>query len=232
MPLASTAKAVEPQPIRVMIVDDHKAILWGLERLVESAHPRLQSIATASSCSEMLRVAADCQPDVIVLDLDLNGTNSLASLPELRRSCQAQVLILTGDRDPAMHQAAIIAGARGVVLKDEGADVVLQAIEHVHAAQFWASPLIAGGMVGMLASRATPDALAGKSRIASLTAREREIIRAIVRNRGAKSIVIAEALAISEHTLRNHLTAIYDKLGLRNRIDLFAFATEHDLDRG
>lgn len=231
MPLACAAETMQTQPIRVMIVDDHKAILWGLERLVESAQPRLQSVATASNTQEMLSVATDCQPDVVVLDLDLNGTSSLTSLPELLRCCQARVLILTGDRDPATHQAAILAGARGVVLKDEGADIVLQAIEHVHAGEFWASPMITGRMVGMIASRATPDALSGNGRIASLTPRERQIIRAIVLNRGAKSIIIAETLGISEHTLRNHLTTIYDKLGLRNRIDLFAFATEHDLSQ-
>jgi len=222
--------ATEPAVIRVMIVDDHKAILWGLERLVESARPRLHAVATASTCAELLATAPACQPDVILLDLDLGGESSIACLPELLRNCRARVLILTGDRDPASHQAAIRAGARGVVLKDDSAETVLHAIERVHAGDIWLAPELMNRMIGLLAAQVEPAAAdEAAARIASLTAREREIIRAVVRDRGAPSMAIAASLGISEHTLRNHLTAIYDKLGLRNRIDLFAFATEHRL---
>ena len=66
-------------------------------------------------------------------------------------------------------------------------------------------------------------------KIASLTAREREIVAHVVRQRGAKGVTIAEELHISENTLRNHLTVIYSKLGLRNRIELFVYAGEHGL---
>lgn len=218
-------------PIRVMIVDDHKTILWGLERLVESAAPRMQVVATASACGEVLAAAQAGLPDVIILDLDLGGESSLDILPSLLEACRARVLILTGERSCAVHQAAICAGARGVVVKDESAETLLHAISRVYAGDLWIDQKLMGGMVGLLNDRARaaqPDE--GARRIASLTAREREIIRALISNRGAKGMVIAEALGISEHTLRNHLTVIYDKLALRNRIDLFAFATEHGLD--
>jgi len=218
-------------PIRVMIVDDHKAILWGLERLVESAQPRMTVVCTANSCADMLASVGAAKPDVILLDLDLNGQNSGDALPDLQRLTQGQVLILTGSRDTDIQKAAILKGARGVIGKDECAEVLLHAIERVHAGEVWINRLMMGEVLGAMSGAAgkdagtTPDA----TRIASLTQRERDIVRAMVKNRGDKSHAIAETLHISEHTLRNHLTVIYDKLGARNRLDLFAYATEHGL---
>lgn len=219
-------------PIRVMIVDDHKAVLWGLERLVDSAKPRMEVVGTASSRTELLNKVGVAKPDVILLDLDLNGEDGADALPELPRQTAAQVLILTGDRNPESHQNAILKGARGVVGKDESADVLLRAIECVHAGEVWLNRMMIGRVLGAFAAgngtkKEDPEA----QRIASLTERERTIVRAVVRNRGAKSQTVAETLHISEHTLRNHLTVIYDKLGVRNRLDLFAYATEQGLAR-
>ena len=219
----------QPGPIRVMLVDDHKTLLWGLERLINSARPTMEVVATASSLTGILPTALHNRPDVILLDLDLNGDNALGSLPALHQQCPARVLILTGDRNPASHQAAILAGARGVLLKDENADCVLEAIAHVHAGEVWMDRQLMDRMLGLLTPRPPTQISEVGSRIASLTPREREIIAAVVGNRGAKSIVIADALHISEHTLRNHLTVIYGKLALRNRIDLYAFALENQL---
>ena len=122
-------------------------------------------------------------------------------------------------------------GARGVVGKDESADVLLLAIERVHAGEVWINRQMMGKVLSAISSgtakvsNSNPET----ARIDSLTPREREIVRVVVKNRGAKSIEIAEAMHISEHTLRNHLTVIYDKLKLRNRLDLFAYAIEHHL---
>ena len=226
-----SATAEETKSIRVMIVDDHKSILWGLERLVESAQPRMVVAGTAGSCAEMLSVVVTAKPDVILLDLDLDGENSAESLPDLLRLTDAKVLILTGGRDFAFHQAALMKGARGVIGKDENADVLLHAIECVYAGEIWVNRSMMGKLLESMSASANkasnPDPEAAK--IASLTPREREIVGAIVRSRGGKSLEIADSLHISEHTLRNHLTLIYEKLGVRNRIDLFAYATKHGL---
>lgn len=218
-------------PIRVMIVDDHKSVVWGLERLVESAQPLMQMVGTANSCADMLAKVAISNPDVILLDLDLNGENSIDAMPDLQRLSQGQVLILTGARDPNLQQAAIMKGARGVICKDESAEVILRAIERVHAGEVWINRMLMGKVLGTMSSEACKEVSTDPeaARIASLTQRERDIVRAMVRNRGDKSQVIAEALHISEHTLRNHLTVIYDKLGARNRLDLYAYATQHGL---
>lgn len=224
------AQAGNQPPIRVMLVDDHKAaILWGLERLVESAAPRMAVAGTACSRAGMLSAAASLKPDVTVLDLDLNGESSVVALPALLRASDVKVLVLTGERDPAVHQAAILNGARGVVGKDESAEVLLKAIESVHAGQAWINRVLMAKVVEGMAAGKSRKQDREEAKIASLTQREREIVRAIVRNHGDKSLAIAELLHISEHTLRNHLTLIYEKLGVRNRLGMYAFAMERGL---
>ncbi len=115
-----------------------------------------------------------------------------------------------------------------MVCKDEPAEVILRAIEMVHAGEVWINRALVGRVLSAMHGGGAerhhdPDA----ERIATLTNRERQIVAAVVRNCGAKGVVIAEVLNISENTLRNHLSVIYEKLGVRNRLELFAFASEH-----
>ena len=218
------------QAIRVMLVDDHKTLLWGLSRLIESAAPRMQLVETASTAEEMVSKAADAGPDVILLDLDLGGHDACEDLPHLQRQTSAQVLVLTGTHCEETHQAAILHGARGVVCKDEAAEVILHAIEKVHAGEVWINRALMGRVLGALAGAGeAPKRDPEAEKIASLTPRERQTVAAMVRSRGAKSYAIAAELGISEHTLRNHLSVIYEKLQVRNRVELFAYATEHGI---
>lgn len=219
-------------PIRVFLVDDHMTTLWGLQRLIESAAPRMQLAGAASCRAEMLARVQDARPDVIVLDIDLGGENSLDALPDLLRVSDAQVLILTGMRDAGMHERAVLQGARGVVQKEASAETLLQAIDKVCAGEVWLDPALLGKVLGSLTNpRHRVELNLNAQKIASLTARELEIVAAVVRNKGARNKVIAEHLRMSEHTLRNHISAIYDKLGVNGRLELFLYATEHGLHR-
>lgn len=218
-------------PIRVIIVDDHQTMLWGLSRLIESAAPLLELAGTASDGAEALALLERSLVDVVLLDLDLGGTDGAGLLPEIHKRSAAKVLILTGSRDTSDHERAVIRGARGVVSKDEPAEIVLRAIERVHAGEIWANRQLMGRVLSSLAGPPSVDhSDPEEAKIATLTPREREIVVAVVRHGGAKGAVIAEALSISENTLRNHLSVIYDKLGLRNRLDLFAYASRHRID--
>jgi len=218
------------RPIRVLLVDDHKTMLWGLERLIESAGPHMVVAGVARTADEMLDLAARVQCDVILLDLDLAGRSAVAELPKLAQRTTAAALVLTGERDLAVHEAAIVHGARGVLSKVEPPETILRAIERVSAGEVWVNRTMMGRVLGVLAGpRETRKRDPEAERIATLTGREREIVAAVVRNRGAKGLVIAESLHITESTLRNHLTVIYGKLGVRNRIELFVYAGEHRL---
>jgi two-component system nitrate/nitrite response regulator NarL len=121
----------EIAPIAVLLVDDQPAVLWGLEKLISGEWPRMMVAGNACDRDAALRLAATVQPDVILLDLDLAGELSLDFLPELLSLSQARVLILTCLRDRALHERALQGGASGVVLKDEPAQVLLEAIASV-----------------------------------------------------------------------------------------------------
>ena len=219
---------VTERPIRVFLVDDHRATLWGLERLVGAAQ-RMQLAGSATSIAELLASPESREADVIVIDLDLGGHDSSDSFAKLLDTYGAKVLVLTGARDLDAHRRAVLAGARGVVRKEEPVDVLLRAIEKVHEGDVWVNRALIGDIMNMLTGGKKPAASPDDARIASLTPKEQEVIGAVVRHKGAKSLVIADDLGISEHTLRNHLTAIYHKLEVHGRLELYLYGKEHGI---
>jgi DNA-binding NarL/FixJ family response regulator len=108
----------ENQPIKILLLDDHKSVLWGLEKLIEGEHPNMQVIGKATTSAEALRLLDEARPDIILLDLDLGGENGSNAIQALIAKSNARVLVLTGSRDIAVHDAAVLAGAMGVVERD------------------------------------------------------------------------------------------------------------------
>ena len=117
-------------PVRVLLVDDHRAILAGLTHLIDGEYPRLQVAGVASSGAEAMRLSRQSSPDVILLDLDLGDENGMDLIPELTRATAAKVIVLTSQRDPGLRERARQLGAQGFVLKDEPAAAVLSAIKN------------------------------------------------------------------------------------------------------
>lgn len=219
------------KPIRIMIIDDHRTMLWGLEKLIHSASPAMEVVATARSCTEALAQIRIVVPDLVLLDLDLGGESGLDLLPALLSNMVSQVLILTGEREQLTLDSAVIHGARGILRKDAAADQVLKAIEKVHRGELWLDRETLGRVFGKFAnpsSARTSDPEMQK--ISTLTEREKNVIHTIVEQNGASNKAIAQKLFISEHTLRNHLTSIYQKLGASNRLELYVYAMKHKLD--
>ena len=213
----------EAKPINVFLVDDHRTILWGLERLVESAAPHMAVVGTAANRAELFAKLSGIKPDVILLDLDLGGESSLDCLEELAQQTSAQVLVLTGSSDPEVHQRAVVRGARGVVHKQESVEVLLRAIEKVHNGEIWLERAALGRVMATLARGPGKDPEAAK--IAALTPKERQIVATVVKEKGAHNKLIADKMHMSEHTLRNHLTTIYSKLEVEGRMGLYFYAT-------
>lgn len=216
--------------IRVMLIDDHQTMLWGLVKLIESEKPRMEVVGTARSSEEALEKIGLLCPDVILLDLDLGGTSALDILPTLLLNPASRVLVFTGERDQAMLDLAVFRGARGILRKDASAEQVLKAIEKTADGEIWLDRETLGRVFSEFmspkpASKLDPEA----EKLASLTPRERKIIHAVVEGNGAHNKALADRLFISEHTLRNHLTAIYQKLGVSNRLELYVYAAKHQL---
>ena len=218
------------KPIRVLLVEDHKIMLWGLERLIDGEQPHMQVIGKASNKTEVFAFLKFSKPDVVLLDLDLNGKNSLDFLEELLRESHARVLVLTASQDPVVHQHAIINGASGVVLKSENADVILRAIKYVHAGELWYDRAATSRLLRSLNAAVSSSSKAiPHSKIETLTPKERQVISAMALIPGARNKAVADRLFMSEHTLRNHLTSIYAKLDLENRLELCMYVIEHKL---
>jgi DNA-binding NarL/FixJ family response regulator len=222
------------QPIRVFLADDHAVTLWGLEQLVNSMQPRMTVVGTAGSCADLLAHPAIGETDVLLLDLGLSDRNAIECVHRLVENSGVKVVLLTGDLDPAHHREAVLRGARGVVLKSQPTEHILEAIERVHRGETWLNRTLMSSLLDALPG-ATPNRPRRSddpaSLIDSLTPKEREVVRAVVAHRGAKSLVVADALGMSENTLRNHLTVIYSKLRVKGKVDLYAFVTEHGLVR-
>ena len=218
--------------IRILLVDDHRSVLWGLEKLIEGEHPRMQVVGKATTSAEALKLLDEVKPDIILLDLDLGGENGSNAIQALISKSKAKVLVLTGSRDIAVHDAAVLAGAMGVVEKGEPAETILKAIRKVHEGEIWLDRSATGRIFLELSRNKASEAQNPEQRkIASLTPRERQIVAEIGSDAAAGSKVIAERLHISEHTLRNHIASIYEKLEVSSRLELFAYAGKHGITR-
>lgn len=215
------------KPIRVLLVEDHAIVRAGLRMLIES-RAGIEVVGEASTLAESVPLAAGEQPDIILLDLDMGGQSSLDVLPELLAAGSGRVIILTGVRDSEAHRRAVRLGAVGLVLKEHASEVLLKAIEKVHAGEVWLDrSMMASVLTGLSPSQqqAPPDPEA--ARIGTLTARERQVIALV--GEGLKNRQIGGRLFISESTVRHHLTSIFDKLGVSDRFELIIYAYRHGL---
>jgi two-component system nitrate/nitrite response regulator NarL len=216
------------EPIRILLIDDHVIVRAGLRMLIEN-HKGMVVVGEAGTRIDALAIAAREKPQVILLDLDMGNESGLDFLRELLDAAAgARVVMLTGVRDPEAHRRAVHLGAMGLVLKDKATEVLIKAIEKVHAGEVWLDRSLTASVLSEMSQareirRADPDA----RRISSLTDREREIVGLVCE--GLKNKQIGDRLFISEATVRNHLTSILSKLELSDRFELALYAYRHHL---
>lgn len=211
-------------PTNLFVIDDHPVLREGIRMLVEASGD-VRVVGSAATASGALTALAELAPDVVLLDLDLGTEDGLAWLPRLSAAAPAaKVLILTALRDRSRDEESLRAGARGLVLKDAAPDVLLQAIRSVAAGALWFDPRVLAAPPH--AGRSEPVS----ARVAALTPREREIVTLV--GEGLRNEDVAGRLGITEKTVRNHLTAIFGKLGVSGgRLELVVFAYQHGLAR-
>jgi two-component system nitrate/nitrite response regulator NarL len=210
---------------RILIADDHPIFRDGLRKLLE-AQPDFAVVGEAGDAREAVRRTALLSPDVLLLDLGMPGQTGLDVLRELAaRSPGTRVLLLTAGIDKSQIVRALELGARGVILKGSATDVLFRGIRGVMAGQCWVGRDVVSDLVeAMRRNGGKPRSNFG------LTGREREIIAAVVSARSNKEI--ADLFHISDKTVKHHLTNIFDKLGVSNRLELALFAVDHGLTEG
>lgn len=213
--------------IRILVVDDHDLYRRGMEAVL-SLEPDLEIVGEAQSADEAIRKVRELQPDLILLDLRMQGLSGIDACREIKNeSFGASVVMLTASDEEDDLFSALKAGASGYVLKDEPTERIAEVIRLVRGGQSIIPPRLASrlvaefGRLGNLPAQETPAGI-------RLTPREKEVL--VLLARGCSNRQIAKELFVSENTVKNHMRNTMEKLQVRTRVEAAMYALQHVLD--
>lgn len=208
--------------IRIMIVDDHEVVRFGLKNLL-ARQQDWEVVTEAGSMAEAIQQADEHQPDVIVMDIRLNDGSGIDACREIvKQHPNTKVIMLTSFAEDELLFNAIAAGAVGYVLKQVGNDDLIRAIETIARGDSMLDPSITGQVLAKLRKATRVEAFA------DLTEQELKVLALIAQ--GYTNKEIATSLHLGEGTVRNYVSSIFGKLGLSNRAEATAYAVRHNLD--
>jgi len=224
---ADVLKDRSAEAVSILIADDHAILRQGLRALLET-EPGFRVVGEASEGEEAIRLVRELKPSILLLDLSMPRCPGLEALRELSKlSTPVRTIILAAEIETSSMVEAIQFGARAVVLKSSASDVLFECIRNVMAGRCWVGNENVSSLMEVVRSLLPPHSAGDRPRAFGITRREMEVIAAVVAGYTNKDI--AEKFSISERTVKNHLTNIFDKLGLSNRLELLLFAIEHQL---
>jgi DNA-binding NarL/FixJ family response regulator len=219
------------QAVRVLVVDDQRLMRDGIASLL-SIQDGIEVVGTAASGQEALERALALRPDVILMDVRMPIMDGVAATARVRHQLpNCQVLMLTTFDDEEYVINALRAGACGYLLKNIPAPDLARAVQAAHRGVYQLDPAVASKVVASLARSTKPAPSLPDppvlNNVPDLTSREIEVLRLIAQ--GATNREIAESLVISEGTVKNHISNILSRLGLRDRTQAAIYARENDL---
>jgi DNA-binding NarL/FixJ family response regulator len=213
-------------PIKVLIADDHPVVRIGLRNMLQ-ADNQMRIVAEARDGAEALNMVRTLRPDILLLDLAMPRMPGMEALRELTAdSITTRTIVLTGLVDKRQILEALQLGARGVVLKDAVVEHLSACIRAVMQGQYWLDGRPVQNLVQVLHDLAAQTAPPSRKTF-GLTGRELEVVTLITE--GSTNKHIAVTFGISEETVKRHLTNIFNKLGVGNRLELALFALNHNL---
>ena len=213
-----------PDPIRVLVVDDHAVVREGLRTFLE-LQEGIEVAGEAGDGSEGVAAAERLRPDVVLMDLVMPRLDGVGAMRELRsRVPGVRVIVLTSFADDDTVLPAVRAGAAGYLLKDVQPPELVGAIRTVHAGEALLAPAVATMLVEQLAAE---DGDGGAARDEHLTPREGEVLALLAR--GLANKVIARDLGVSERTVKTHVSNILAKLNLTDRTQAAVYAVRHGI---
>lgn len=219
---------MQNRTIQVAVVDDHPVVRAGIRAVLASA-PDLKIVAEGASGADALRLGSDNRIAVLILDVNLPDVNGLEVTRRLRdRGHTTPVVILTVHNDRQTVLGVLEAGASSYVVKDEAPDSLVNAVRAAARGETWLSPAVAGQVVYYAVSRdanARPLAERDVPPSSPLTPRELEVLRLLAE--GLDNEAIAQRLTLTKRTVQNHISIIYDKLGVTSRTEALLYAVQH-----
>ena len=214
------------RPLRLLVVDDHEVVRQGLIAFLDR-HAGFEVVAEAGTCAEAMSQVRRFVPDLVLMDLRLPDASGIEACRMVRDEFpDMPVVFLTSSPDEADVFAAIVAGARGYVLKQTRSAALVRTLQAVGRGDSLLDP----GVTGMVLERVRRIAGGGEADDANdLTAREREILPLIAAGQTNKEI--AAAIFLSDKTVKNYVSSILAKLGLDRRAQVPSFVARHDAPR-
>jgi DNA-binding NarL/FixJ family response regulator len=213
-------------PVRVLVVDDQQLIREGIAALL-GVQPGIDVVGTAADGREAVEQAIALDADVVLMDVRMPGCDGVTALIALRqRNPACRVIMLTTFDDEEYVVQALSAGAAGYLLKDRPAKELAEAVRLAHAGVVQFDPAVAARLASVLA-RATPTAPAVSAAAKELTRREVDVLRLLAQ--GCTNREIGTKLHLSEGTVKNHISRILTRLGLRDRTQAAIYARDHGL---
>ena len=211
-----------PQPIRILITDDHAIVREGLRALI-GGKPDMELAGEAADGEEAIHKARSLRPDVILMDLVMPRKNCIEAIEEIKReNPDARILVLTSFAEDDQVLSAIKAGALGYLLKDSSPQELIEAIRCVYRGESSLHPAVARKLILGFGHQqnAKPD-------VNTITEREMEVLKLVAR--GLSNQAVAEHLHIGEGTVRFHVSNILSKLQLENRTQAVLYALREGL---
>jgi DNA-binding NarL/FixJ family response regulator len=207
---------------RILLADDHTMLLDAFRRLLE---PRCEIVGIAGDGRALLDLAANTQPEIIVLDVSMPRLNGVDAAAQLRRKIpEVKLIFLTVNEDPDLAAEVIRLGASGYLLKSSAMGELFTAIEHALAGKTYITSLVTRGVpLGVFLREAA------KPRAEKLTVRQREVLQLLAEGHAMKEI--ADLLQITARTVAFHKYTIMEQLGLKTNAELVQYAVEHGLLR-
>jgi DNA-binding NarL/FixJ family response regulator len=211
---------------RVIIVDDQQLVIEGLTRIL-GTDPAIEIVGACRDGDEVEATVARLDPDVVIMDMRMKRVDGAeATRRLLERDDPPPVLALTTFDDDEVIAAALGAGASGFIVKDAPGEDLIRAVHEVADGGAWLDPSVTGRVLDAYRTTALPRADA-TARVEELSDREAEVLRLVAR--GASNAEVAEALFISQATVKSHITNILMKLDLRDRAAAIVFAFDHGM---
>jgi DNA-binding NarL/FixJ family response regulator len=210
-------------PTRIVIADDHGLIRAGLRALLEDV-PDMQVVGEAADGNAVLRLAAELQPDIILMDVSMPGMNGIEATSQIRGiSPQTRVLALTVHEDEGILREMIRAGASGYIIKRAVESDLIQAIRIISGGDMYIYP----ALTRALFKDFSPKSEDPQDQPETLTPREIDVLRLLAR--GYTNRQIAQYLNISPRTVEGHRSSLVGKLGFSSRVELVTYAEENGL---